>query len=257
MIRIGCSGWNYKHWQGRFYSEKSSSKDWFNEYASRFSTVEINNTFYRLPDASVFVKWRKQAKKNFIYAIKASRFITHMKKLKDVEEPLKNFLDRARLLGNHLGPVLFQLPPHWRVNAERLDEFTDILPGGCEVPGGYLYVFEFRDPSWYSDKVYEILSAKKMAMCLHDMKGSESPTVPAGNICYIRFHGTSGKYGGGYTLPLLRKWIEVIKKAVKEKKAVYVYFNNDADAHAPHDALRLIRKIGKIGTDPISPVHML
>lgn len=244
MIHIGCSGWNYKHWQGRFYSAKSPSKDWFKEYASRFSTVEINNTFYRLPEASVFEKWRKQARKNFIYAVKANRFITHMKKLKNVEEPLKNFLDRAKLLGSHLGPVLFQLPPYWGVNAERLDEFTDMLPKKR------LYVFEFRDPSWYSDKVYKILSAKKMAMCLHDMEGSESPMMLVGEICYIRFHGTSGKYGGGYTLPVLRKWVKIMQKAVKEKKAVYVYFNNDADAHAPHDALRLIRKIG---TAPIFP----
>jgi len=236
-IHIGCSGWNYKHWRGRFYPEKSSAKDWFREYSSVFSTVEINNTFYQLPTPSTFEKWREQAQSSFIYAVKASRFITHMKKLKDVREPVKNFLEHARILGRHLGPVLFQLPPNWHVNAERLDTFTDILPKGRR------YVFEFRDSSWYEKRVYDILSAKKMSMCFHDMKGSESPIISAGNICYIRFHGTSGKYGGGYPLSLLRKWIKIITEAVDKGKDVYVYFNNDADAHAPKDALRLIKAL--------------
>ncbi|MCK4851928.1 MAG: DUF72 domain-containing protein [Candidatus Omnitrophica bacterium] len=233
-IHIGCSGWDYKHWQGLFYPEGSSSKSWFKEYSSVFSTVEINNTFYRLPAPSVFGSWREQAQPGFIYAVKASRFITHMKKLRDAGEPVRNFLDRARLLGDRLGPVLFQLPPHWGVNAGRLAGFISGLPGG------FRYVFEFRDSSWYSGSIYDILSAGKTSMCLHDMAGSESPIIPVGDICYIRFHGTSGKYAGGYPVSLLRGWIEFIRECVRQKKEVYVYFNNDAEARAPEDALRLI-----------------
>ncbi len=238
-IHIGCSGWNYKDWRGRFYKEKSSSRDWFKKYSSLFSTVEINNTFYRLPTHSTFEKWREQAKAGFMYAVKASRFITHMKKLKDVEEPVKNFLDHASILGRHLGPVLFQLPPRWNVNTERLDSFTDILPKGQG------YVFEFRNNSWYEKRVYDILSAKRMSMCLHDMKGSGSPLILVGDICYIRFHGTSGKYAGGYPLSRLRKWIKIITEAADKGKEVYVYFNNDSEAHAPRDALRLMKVTGE------------
>jgi len=236
-IHIGCSGWNYRHWRGRFYPEKTPSSRWFREYSLVFSTVEVNNTFYRLPEESTFKKWREQAQKDFVYSMKASRYITHMKKLKGAKEPAADFMKRASLLGKHLGPVLFQLPPHWGVDAARLDEFTDNLPKR------HRYVFEFRDSSWYDDDVYRILSGKKMSMCLHDMKGSESPLSIVGDVCYIRFHGTSGRYGGSYPLALLKKWIKIIKEACELKKDVYVYFNNDAEAHAPEDALKLIKAV--------------
>lgn len=237
VLHVGCSGWNYDHWKGLFYSEKSSSQSWFGEYASVFSTVEINNTFYRLPERSTFKKWHDQAPGEFIYAVKANRFITHMKKLKDPEEPAKRFLERARVLAGHLGPVLFQLPPRWSVNAERLDAFTDLLPLDLR------FVFEFRDPSWYDEKIYSILSGKGMSMCLHDMKDSASPVVSVGPACYIRFHGTTSLYGGKYPLAGLRKWVKFIKKCMSENKDVYAYFNNDAEANAPKDALRLIKEL--------------
>lgn len=230
-LRIGCSGWNYDHWKGLFYPEKSSSRDWFGEYSSVFSTVEINNTFYQLPSVSTFERWRDQAPRGFIYAVKANRFITHMKKLTDPEEPLDRFLSRTRVLAGHLGPILFQLPPHWLVNAQRLDAFTDVLPDDLK------YVFEFRDSSWYTEKVYEILSRKGMSMCLHDMKGSASPMIPVGLLCYVRFHGTTALYGGRYATPALRKWAGYMKQMLDEGKDVYAYFNNDAEANAPKDAV--------------------
>ncbi|MGD2278794.1 MAG: DUF72 domain-containing protein [Candidatus Omnitrophota bacterium] len=238
VLQIGCSGWNYDHWKGLFYPRESSPSSWFKEYASSFSTVEINNTFYQLPEASTFKKWHDQASPDFIYAVKANRFITHMKKLKDPGKAVKRFLDRALLLKENLGPVLFQLPPHWRVNTERLDHFTDILPEGLQ------YVFEFREKSWYCEDVYKILSSKKMSLCLHDMKESESPDLFVGPVCYIRFHGSSELYGGKYRVSTLRKRAKLIKEAMSKGKDAYAYFNNDAEANAPKDALRLMKELG-------------
>jgi uncharacterized protein YecE (DUF72 family) len=188
---------------------------------------------------SVFRKWKDQAPPGFIYAVKANRFITHMKKLKDPVENVERFLEHARELGTHLGPVLFQLPPHWTVNAKRLDEFTDILPEGME------YVFEFRDSSWYDKSIYGILAKKKMSMCLHDMRGSVSPPVTVGPLCYLRFHGTAGSYGGKYPVNMLRKWARFIKETAAEGKKTYAYFNNDAEANAPRDAAQLIEEVSK------------
>ncbi|MFC1480447.1 DUF72 domain-containing protein [Candidatus Omnitrophota bacterium] len=236
-LYIGCSGWNYNHWKGLFYPEKSSRGSWFREYSTVFSTVEINNTFYRLPSTSTFRKWRAQAGRGFIYSVKANRFITHMKKLKDPARPVKRFLERVRILKGHLGPVLFQLPPHWSVNMERLDAFTDILPGDLQ------YVFEFRDSSWYDEDIYQMLSRKRMSMCLHDMAGSQAPLMSVGPVCYVRFHGTTGQYGGKYRTASLRKWAGFMKKAMAEGRDVYAYFNNDAEANAPRDALRLMKEL--------------
>lgn len=241
-VHIGCSGWNYDHWKGLFYPEKSSSGQWFKEYSAVFSTVEINNTFYRLPGQSTFRKWHDQAPPGFIYAVKANRFITHMKKLKDPKEPVGRFLEQARALAGHLGPILFQLPPHWSVNEERLDEFTDILLSSS-MSEELQYVFEFRESSWYNDRVYEILSRKRMSLCLHDMKGSGSPLISVGPLCYVRFHGTTGLYGGKYEIAALRRWAKFMEKMLAEKKEVYAYFNNDAEANAPKDASRLIKLI--------------
>ncbi|MFH1665829.1 MAG: DUF72 domain-containing protein [Candidatus Omnitrophota bacterium] len=236
-VHIGCSGWDYKHWKGCFYPESCPPGEWFEKYAGIFSTVEINNTFYRLPPVSTFKKWRDMAPEGFIYAVKASRFITHMKKLKDAGGAMRQFLDRAGALGNRLGPILIQLPPRWRVNAERLDGFTD------ELPAGFRYVFEFRDSSWYDEDVYGILSGKDMSLCLHDMKGSEPPETAIGPLSYIRFHGTAGSYGGKYPEDILDKRARFIKKMRGEGREVYAYFNNDAEANAPRDAVRLIRKV--------------
>ncbi len=238
-VHIGCSGWNYNHWKGLFYPSGSLSKNWFSEYSEVFSTVEINNTFYQLPEASVFRKWHAQAPPGFIYAVKANRFITHMKKLKASASSVEKFLKRAKMLKKHLGPILFQLPPHWKVNVKRLDDFTDMLPEGLE------YIFEFRDKSWYDERIYQLLTNKRMSMCLHDMKGSESPMIKVGPVCYIRFHGSTSLYGGKYHISALRKWAGFIREAASEKKGVYAYFNNDSEANAPKDALRLLEEIRK------------
>src|SRR5205823_147352 len=146
-IRIGCSGWQYQHWRGDFYPAGLPAARWFDHYAAQFDTVEINNTFYRLPEGATFDGWRKRAPRGFLFAVKASRYLTHMKKLKDPRAPLALFFSRARRLGSTLGPVLYQLPPRWAANVDRLQTFLRLLPKRRR------HAVEFRDPSWYSQEV--------------------------------------------------------------------------------------------------------
>src|SRR5687768_3266147 len=185
-IRLGCSGWQYRHWSGDFYAADLPQKRWFAHYARQFDTVEINNSFYRLPPPETFAKWREQAPRRFVYAVKASRFLTHMKKLKEPEEPLFRFFENAQQLGPHLGPVLYQLPPGWRLDLDRLEHFLRALPKG------YRHTVEFRETSWYDERVYALLRSYKVALCLHDMQGSATGRLLVGPFVYVRFHhGTS------------------------------------------------------------------
>src|SRR5690606_11301428 len=186
-VRIGCSGWIYKHWRGLFYPETLPVKRWFDYYAGEFDTVEINNSFYRLPKAETFDAWRKQAPAGFCYAVKANRFITQAKKLKDCEEPLARMMAPFRHLGDALGPILYQLPPRFRVNLERLESFLKLLPRDVTN------VFEFREPSWYTDDVLALLDRHGASFCAHDMPGSASPRVAVGPVAYVRFHGGVAK----------------------------------------------------------------
>jgi uncharacterized protein YecE (DUF72 family) len=237
-IHIGCSGWNYQHWRGRFYPEGEPPNKWFEFYADVFDTVEINNTFYRLPETRTFKAWRRQAPDGFIYAVKASRFLTHQKKLKDARAPLKKLLDRAQYLEEHLGPILYQLPARWRLNTERLASFIDLLPEDL------VHVFEFRNQSWMVEEVFQFLEERGVSFCAHDMFGLDVPRRAVGPVTYVRLHGTRKRYQGGYREPMLRKWWNWMEKQVRSGKDLYVYFNNDADAHAVRDAQRLMRKAG-------------
>src|ERR671914_2292521 len=157
--RIGCSGWQYKHWRGNFYPADLPLSRWFEHYARQFDTVEINNTFYRLPEAATFADWEARAPARFLFAVKASRFLTHMKKLKDPEEPVERFFSRARSLRRYLGPVLYQLPPGWRLDRGRLEHFLHVLPRDAQ------HVLEFREPTWYVDDVLALLEQRRVALC--------------------------------------------------------------------------------------------
>jgi uncharacterized protein YecE (DUF72 family) len=232
-VRIGCSGWQYRHWKGSFYPADLPQSRWFEHYASVFDTVEVNNTFYRLPEIATFEAWRRRAPPGFLFALKASRFLTHMKKLRDPREPLARFFERARSLGGCLGPVLYQLPPGWPKNLQRLEEFLAALPSGANA------VLEFRDPSWYADDVFALLERAGVALCLHDMRGSESPRRFVGPFTYVRFHGSGARYGGRYPDEVLAKWAEVLAVRAREGMNVFAYFNNDSGGHAPRDAIRL------------------
>ncbi len=237
--RIGTSGWNYPHWRGVFYPQDLSSSQWFGRYAEVFDTVEVNNTFYNLPEPSVFETWRDQAPGGFLYVLKASRWITHMKKLKEPERALERFFSRARILGPHLGPILYQLPPRWKANPGRLASFLDRLPGEIR------HVFEFRDPSWFDPEILDLLDGKGAAFCVHDKAEAPSPRWVSGGFVYCRFHGPSGDYGGRYGRRRLTTWSHWLRDRMEEGLEAWAFFNNDEQGHALEDAGDLEDKLRK------------
>ncbi|WP_126172674.1 DUF72 domain-containing protein [Altericroceibacterium xinjiangense] len=232
-IRVGCSGWVYKHWRQIFYPEGLPARRWFAHYADEFDTVEINNSFFRLPKPETFAAWRDQAPLGFRYAVKANRFLTQAKKLRECEEPLERMMASFRHLGRALGPILYQLPPRFRCNPERLEAFLQI------VPKDVINVFEFRDPSWYTEEVFAVLERYGPSFCVHDMPGSTSPRLATGPIAYVRFHGGEGKYWGRYSDEGLLGWSDWIMEQARSGRAVWAYFNNDLEGHAIQDALTL------------------
>jgi len=236
QVRIGCSGWQYKHWRGDFYPAELPQSRWFAHYALAFDTVEINNSFYRLPSAETFDAWRESSPRNFCYAVKASRFITHMKKLKDPTSSSEKFFLVAERLGQKLGPILFQLPPRWKVNVERLSEFLGSLPRE------HKYTVEFRDESWFVAPVLELLRKFNVAFCIHDFAEMKVPNEITADFAYVRFHGpTAAKYAGSYSERQLRAWADRIEDWRSRVSAAYVYFNNDPGGEAVKNALTLKR----------------
>jgi uncharacterized protein YecE (DUF72 family) len=235
-IEVGTSGWQYDHWRGDFYSEKLPKSRWFEHYASIFSTVELNNSFYRQPKSATWERWQDQAPAQFCYAIKANRFITHIKRFRDGEDPIERFLDGAERLKSHLGPVLFQAPPNFEKTDEnlgRLDEFFSLMPRRVRS------VLEFRHPSWYDDETYELLRRRQVSFCIHDMTKLETPVVTTGPIAYLRFHGSGARYGGNYSDEMLGDWAKRIRSLSHHVEGVWCYFNNDIGGHAPRNALTL------------------
>ena len=239
-IHIGTSGWIYRHWRGCYYPEKLAQKSWFQFYSQAFSTVEINNTFYRLPSESAVKSWQQQAPDNFIYAVKASRFITHLKKLKEPEEGLQNFIERINLLGDHLGPLLFQLPPRWRPDLKRFQKFLETLTDY----GSHLSVFEFRQQDWFSKDILDLMTQFKIGFCIHDMAGLHCPKTVTAKHVYLRFHGPSGAYQGRYGREALTGWVEFIQEQDDKGYEIFVYFNNDIDGAAVEDARTLKELLG-------------
>jgi uncharacterized protein YecE (DUF72 family) len=232
-VRIGTSGWHYKHWIGKFYPADMRTPRMFEYYQRFFDTVELNNSFYRLPTPEAFAAWRDAAPANFCFAVKGSRFLTHNKKLKEPEQALHNLLPRAEVLGPKLGPLLFQLPPKWKVNAARLEEFLQALPKK------HRYAFEFREPSWNTESVYESLRRHNAAYCIHELAGFHTPLTITADFTYIRLHGPGGKYQGCYTEEKLHEWAEQIAEWFVNLKAIYIYFDNDDCGFAARNALDL------------------
>lgn len=203
-------------------------------YAQNFGTVEVNNTFYQLPAFETFETWHDSVPQRFLFAVKGSRFITHMKKLKDPKGSTSNFFLRVEHLGKKLGPILFQLPPKWHLNISRLRDFLDVLPAE------HKYVFEFRDQSWFVPEVYDLLSKYKVAFCIHDFADMKVPDEITTNFTYLRFHGpTSAKYSGSYSDQYLRRWAKWITKHQQTLRVTYAYFNNDPEGSAVRNALTL------------------
>ncbi len=246
-IHIGTSGWHYKHWCGPYYPEKLAASKMLACYYKDFDTVEINNSFYRLPDESTFAKWREDTPKDFCFAVKGSRFITHMKKLKDPENALENLIPRAEALKEKLGPILFQLPPHWAVNLERLEIFLEALPKT------HLYAFEFREPTWLNDDVYSILHRHNASFCMYELNRFQTPDIITGDWTYIRLHGPGGKYQGSYSSGRLGEWARKIVEWNSRLRAIYVYFDNDQAGYAVQNALELKRLVATaLKTEPPS-----
>jgi uncharacterized protein YecE (DUF72 family) len=232
-VHIGTSGWHYKHWKGPFYPEKHPASKMLQWYVERFDTVEINNSFYRLPQLSALELWCRQTPPNFCFAVKASRYITHNRKLNDPQNAVENFLVVIDKLERRLGPILFQLPPSWKLNVERLEQF---LAG---LPPAHRYVFEFRNETWNVPEVYEVLRRHNAAFCIYELAGFQSPLEITADFTYVRLHGPGNKYQGDYSAETLAGWAERIKQWRKTLKHIFVYFDNDQAGFAAKNALEL------------------
>jgi uncharacterized protein YecE (DUF72 family) len=232
---VGCSGWVYKDWRGVVYPEGVPQRLWFAHYATLFDTVELNATFYRLPTPEAVERWAEQAPDGFTYAAKLGQFGSHRMKLRDAASWLPNHLDRVRRLGRSLGPTLVQLPPRWRRDAGRLDEFLTVATA---LGGDLRWAVELRDESWLHDDVYAVLERHRAALCIHDLL-PDHPWRRTTDWTYLRFHGPrplERKYYGAYTGRRLRPVVDRIAPWLAEGDDVYAYFNNDYEGHAVTDA---------------------
>jgi uncharacterized protein YecE (DUF72 family) len=244
VIFVGTSGWQYGSWKGRFYPRGLAQRSWLQHYAARFPVVEVNNTFYRLPEEDTFDRWGEGSPPGFLFVVKASRYITHIRRLRDSREPVRLFWARATRLGGKLGPVLFQLPPTFRADPGLLAEFLSFLPHEMRP------AFEFRDDSWRHDDVLKLLDRAGAAWVLADRPGVRVPRIVTGGWSYIRFH--QGRPGHpAYRRDKLRRWADSI--AGLEADDAYVFFNNDALGAAPADASTLIDLLAKRGADVATP----
>ena len=245
-LRIGCSGWSYRDWRGPFYPPEIKVKDHLAWYATQFSTAEINASFYRLPTEKAVAVWRETVPDGFLFAWKASRFLTHNKKLKEPEDSLKLILGRMEGLEDRYGPILFQLPPSLRLNYERLAYFLGRLPRErrCTV--------EFRHASWYAPEIFRLLAEHDVALCISDHHDAPSPWETTASFVYIRAHGPGGRYHGRYPEAELEGMAQAVRRWRGDGKAVFCYFDNDIKSAAPKDAARLIDLCGTADPKAVS-----
>lgn len=233
-VRVGTSGWIYREWRGAFYPQALSHAKWLGHYASVFAASEINATFYRLPTQAAVARWREATPPDFEFAWKASRFITHMKRLKDAETSIARVYAPMLALGSKLGPALFQLPPQMTCDLARLRDFLALLPTG------HRHVIEFRHPSWYADAVLQALADRDAALCVSDHHHAPAPWVATASFVYVRGHGPGGRYRGSYPKAELDLWAQRLSTWRAEGRVGYAFFDNDIGCAAPGDALRLI-----------------
>lgn len=233
-IRIGTSGWQHDNWAGPFYPADLPKTDWLAYYVDTFDSVEVNNTFYQSPEEETLRIWRRQTPPTFSFAVKANQYITHFKKLKDPAEPVQNLYRTLEPLGDKLGPILFQCPPNWHQNVDRLQHFLQNLSSD------YRHVFEFRDPTWLNQETYEVLSAHNAAFCIYDFGDRSTHRLVTTDWVYVRLHGHGEAYHGRYPDEVLDDWARQLRDWAADGRDVYVFFNNTAgDGHAPRDANRL------------------
>ena len=240
-VLLGTSGWQYDSWRGRFYPEEVAKARWLEYYAARFATVESNAAFYRLPEYRTFTDWAARTPDDFVVAVKASRYLTHVRRLREPEEPVHRLAERLDGLGEKCGPVLLQLPPTLRIDLDALDATLRAFPAGRRV------AVEPRHPSWFVDGIRRLLERRGAALCLADRSGHRSPlwvTAPWG---YVRFHEGRATPRPCYGRRALGTWAARLADLWTDAEAVYCYFNNDAQGCAPHDARTLALALGRIG----------
>lgn len=232
-IHIGTSGWSYDHWTGPFYPPDLTAGERLAFYARHFDTVEINSSFYRLPSPKTIRNWCDSVPDGFRFALKASRYITHVKKLKDPNTGLGTLFECASMLGDRAGPILFQLPPRWHFNDRRLADFVGALSAD------FHYAFEFRDHSWINPRTRTLLAENGIAFCIYDLDGFQSPKSVTADFAYVRLHGPAGPYQGSYDTDTLNGWAGVLSAWSGQGRDSYCYFDNDQAGHAAANALRL------------------
>jgi len=247
-LYIGTSGWVYGHWEGIFYPEDLSSKDKLKYFSQHFKTAEVNYSFYHLPKPTTYQKWYSETPEGFLFAVKASRFITHIKRLKGVKAAWKTFLKNALNLEEKLGPILFQFPPSFQAteeNIKRLEKFlkfiTSSFTGTRTVLVPLRFSFEFRHKTWCCKKIYNLLKKYKVAWVVADSPRYPKAEVATTNFVYIRMHGSRTMFSSSYTKKELKDWAQKIKKWLSTKKDIYCYFNNDAHGYAIENAKELLR----------------
>lgn len=236
-LYCGTSGWNYKHWREIFYPRELPQSKWLEFYSEHFDTVEINNSFYKLPERATFESWRNQSSPVFTFSVKASRFLTHLKRLSDPEEPLDRLLTHASGLEEKLGPILYQFPPGWPFQKERLTHFLELLPKNVR------HVFEFRNATWQTDEVDNLLREHGVAYCIMSSPDLPCRLITTCEFTYIRMHSGGSETEGCYSDESLAKWAEHIKEFLL-KGDVYIYFNNDYKGFAVENAKTLIQLMG-------------
>jgi uncharacterized protein YecE (DUF72 family) len=234
-VLVGTSGWTYDSWRGPFYPPDLAKKDWLRWYGTQFPTTEVNGSFYRTPSTAAVREWRDSTPPGFVFAWKASKFITHWKRLKDTcANSIALMETRLEILGEKLGPVLFQLPVRFEADRERLARFLEMLPPGRR------YAFEFRHPSWYDHRILDLLADHDASLCLADHHLAPAPWVATAGHVYVRGHGPDGRYRDNYPDATLRAWARRIRAWQRAGRRVFVYFDNDQKSAAPADARRLM-----------------
>jgi uncharacterized protein YecE (DUF72 family) len=239
MIRIGTSGWTYKHWKGNFYPDNLPQRCWLEYYTEHFATVELNASFYHIPKASTARGWAERTPPDFRFSVKVSRLITHVHKLHGCQETVEWFFREMEPLRDKVAAFLFQLPPSFLPQPERLENFLSLLPPDNR------YVFELRNPEGYSGDIPKLLERFGIAFCIHDLQGQETPHIVTSSLVYIRFHGAEARYSGSYSEAELAEWASRIQSWSGEGREVLVYFNNDIGGFATSNARTLMGKLDR------------
>jgi uncharacterized protein YecE (DUF72 family) len=240
---IGTSGWNYRHWRGNFFPEDLTTKQWLSFYASNFDTVEVNYTFYRLPSKESCEAWYQQTPENFRFTVKASRYLTHIKRLRNAQQSWNDFLERVLVLKEKLGPILLQFPSNFRASEANLQSVDEFLKYAGRASSRRL-ALEFRDRSCFEREMLEILRRHRAALVIPQSSRYPAPAVTAtSDFVYFRFHGPQEMFASSYSDVALRDWAKEINAFLRTRRDVYAYFNNDAGGCAPHDAQVLLQKL--------------